>query len=52
MDDHALDRLIATVESLQALYEVAKHDGDPTALVQLLKQCEAALEQIERLRSR
>jgi len=51
MDEEALDRLIATVESLHALYEQAK-DGDPAALEQLLAQTQAALDQIEQLRSR
>ena len=51
MDEVALDRLIATVESLHALYEQAK-DGDPAALEQLLAQTQAALDQIEQLRSR
>ena len=50
MDEEALDRLIATVESLHALYEQAK-DGDPAALEQLLAQTQAALDQIEQLRS-
>ena len=51
MDGEGLDRLIATVESLHALYEQAK-DGDPAALEQLLAQPQAALDQIEQLRSR
>ena len=51
IDDAHLDRVIATVESLQALYEQAK-DGDPAALEQLLAQTQAALDQSEQLRSR
>jgi len=51
MDDDTLDRLEATVERLQGLFELAK-DGDPAALADLLDQCQAALVQIDQLRSR
>ena len=52
MPDAALDRLIATVESLDGPYARAKDDGDPAALEDLLSQVQAALDLIEQLRTR